>query len=56
MKCTECKKCNSVVKPSVLKGSAYCDLQLGILNYERYNVFISIKNKIKLFLKRDVVK
>ena len=45
VKCYECGHCNRKGKPSVTKGSAYCEKNRGIMTPER----ISVWQKIKAF-------
>jgi len=46
IKCTECKKCNHSGMPSVMKGSAYCELQRGTISNIRASAF----GRIRMFL------
>lgn len=38
VKCYECKQCNRKGKPSVMKGSLYCEKNRGIITPERLDI------------------
>ena len=43
--CTECKSCNRKGKPSVMRGSAYCDSHRKKYTYQRKGIFGWISKK-----------
>ena len=46
--CSECRQCNHVGKPSVMRGSAYCDSNKrhGTKTVERIGLFQRFKDKL----------
>lgn len=52
--CRKCKKCNCKGKPSVTKGSMYCDKQRKLFKQERESIYARLKRlKKTLFQKRE---
>jgi len=43
IKCYQCGHCNRKGKPSVTKGSAYCEANSGIMSEERKSIWQRIK-------------
>ena len=54
IKCNVCKKCNRKGLPSVMKGSAYCEMMRGTISDSRASAWGMIRNRIS-YLFRKVV-
>jgi len=46
--CRECGKCNKKGKPSVSKGSRFCEKQRGLLAPERKSAWASFASKLQM--------